>query len=74
MTSKGQVTIPAEMRDKARLSPGNKVEFISCDQYILIIPLNKSVKDLKGILPKPSRALSCDEMNNIIRKEYDDRS
>ncbi len=74
MTSKGQVTIPAEVRERLNLIPGNKIEFIPYDQYMLVIPLNQSVKDLKGILPKPKKALSCEEMNNIIREEYDDRS
>lgn len=74
MTSKGQVTIPAEVREKLHLIPGNKIEFIACDQHMLVIPLNQSVINLRGILPKPKRALSCEEMNNIIRDKHDDRS
>jgi AbrB family looped-hinge helix DNA binding protein len=74
ITSKGQITIPSEVREILNLVPGNKIEFIPYDKYMLAIPLNQSVTSLKGILPKPKNALSCEEMNNIIREKYDDRS
>lgn len=71
ITSKGQVTIPVEVRELFGLSAGSKVEFIPYDGYIIAIPLNKSVKNLKGILPKPERSLTCEEMNSIIKENYD---
>lgn len=70
ITSKGQVTIPAEVRDQFNLTTGSKIEFIPYNDYIIAIPLNKSVKNLKGILPKPDQALSCEDMNNIIKENY----
>lgn len=67
MTSRGQITIPSEIRKKLNLYSGNKLEFILKDDQILILPINKSIKDLKGILPKPSKTLTCEEMDDIIR-------
>lgn len=67
MTSRGQITIPSEIRKKLNLHSGNKLEFVLKDGQVLMLPINKSVKDLKGILPKPTKALTCEEMNNIIR-------
>lgn len=67
ITSKGQITIPREIRDKMHLSLGSKLEFLCKDDYIIILPVNKSLKKLKGILPKPVKALSCEEMNEIVR-------
>jgi hypothetical protein len=32
-----------------------------------MLPVNKSLKDLRGFFPKPEKALSCDEMNEIIK-------
>jgi len=67
MTSRGQITIPAEIREKLKLSSGNKLEFILQDQQIVMLPINKSIKDLKGMLSKPDIALTCEEMNDIIK-------
>ena len=67
MNEKGQVTIPASIRNKLHLQATNKFEFINKGNSIIMIPVNKSFKDLKGCLPKPDKALSCDEMNEIIK-------
>jgi AbrB family looped-hinge helix DNA binding protein len=67
VTSKGQITIPWEIRNKMQLSSGSKLEFFYKDDYIIILPINKSLKQLKGILPKPKKALSCEEINEIVR-------
>ena len=67
MTSRGQITIPAEIRDKLGLISGNKLEFLIRDDQIIMLPINKSIRKLKGILPKPDITLSCDEMNEIIK-------
>lgn len=67
ITSKGQITIPHIIRDKMNLSPGTKLEFLNKGDCIVILPLNQSVKNLKGILPTPEVALSCDKMNEIIK-------
>ena len=67
MTSRGQITIPAEIRDKLGLVSGNKLEFLIRDDQIVMLPINKNIRNLKGILPKPDIILSCEDMNEIIR-------
>ena len=67
MTSRGQITIPAEIRAKLNLTSGNKLEFILYNDKILMMPINKSVKGLKGMLPKPDKALTCEEINDTIK-------
>jgi AbrB family looped-hinge helix DNA binding protein len=67
MTNRGQITIPAEIRSKLRLYSGNKFEFLLKDDQIIMMPINKSIRSLKGILPKPDNSLSCEEMNEIIK-------
>jgi antitoxin PrlF len=69
MTNRGQITIPAAIRSKLHLHSGNKLEFILKDDQIIILPINKSIRNLKGILPKPDISLSCEDMNEVIKNE-----
>ncbi|MSO14647.1 AbrB/MazE/SpoVT family DNA-binding domain-containing protein [Rickettsiales endosymbiont of Trichoplax sp. H2] len=69
MNEKGQIIIPVSIRNKLRLKTTNKFEFISKGDSIIITPINKHLKDLKGFLPKPYKILSCDEMNEIIKNK-----
>ncbi len=67
MTNRGQITIPAAIREKLGLFSGNRLEFLLSDDKIIMLPINKSIRSLKGILPKPKVALTCEEMNEIIK-------
>ncbi len=67
ITSKGQVTIPIAVRNMLHLEAGSQLEFIVQGNSLLVIPINKSVEDLEGILPKPDKSFSCEEIDNIIR-------
>lgn len=67
ITSKGQTTIPYSIREEFHLTTGSKLEFVSKGDYIVILPMNKSIRNLKGILPMPNKSLSCDQMNEIIK-------
>ncbi|NDB83368.1 MAG: AbrB/MazE/SpoVT family DNA-binding domain-containing protein [Alphaproteobacteria bacterium] len=67
MTNRGQITIPAEIREKLHLTAGNKLEFLIKGEQIIILPINKSIRSLKGILPKPDFTLTCNEMNQVIK-------
>jgi len=67
VTSKGQVTIPVEARRRLRIVPGTRLEFVIRDDGRLeVIPLSGSVKDLKGAVPRPKRALTLAEMDAAI--------
>lgn len=69
ITSKGQMTVPKEIRDALRVQPGDQVELIiQAPGQVLLRPATVSVKQLKGILARPGqRALSIEEMNEVIR-------
>lgn len=67
MTNRGQVTIPAEIRNKLHLISGNKLEFVVKDDQIVMLPINRSIGELKGMLPKPDKTLTCEEMNDVIK-------
>lgn len=72
MTSKGQITIPKEMRDDLGLKPGSKVMFIklSSGQY-RILPRTGKVRDLVGLLHDPTRpVLTLEEMEDAIQEGW----
>jgi AbrB family looped-hinge helix DNA binding protein len=69
LTSKGQITIPKDVRDALHLRPGDRLDFVvQADGTVRMLPITGSVKRLKGMLPKPSRALSLEEMDAAIAK------
>ncbi|WCR56946.1 AbrB/MazE/SpoVT family DNA-binding domain-containing protein [Rickettsia asembonensis] len=49
LTNRGQMTIPSYIREKLNLSTGSKLELIVQDNSFMVIPINKSVKNLKHI-------------------------
>jgi antitoxin PrlF len=70
MTSKGQVTIPVEIRAELGLDAGDRIEFIRNEgtgRYE-VIPATVPVQALKGIVPKPKKPVSISDMNEAIRK------
>lgn len=68
MTSKGQLTVPKAIRDKLRLKPGDRIEFLLDDNGARITPVKASVKELKGMLPKPASPVTLAEMDEAIVK------
>jgi len=67
LTSKGQITIPKAIRDKLELAEGDKLEFVLYpDGTLGLIPKTRDVRELQGSLPPPARALSLEEMDNVI--------
>jgi len=70
ITSKGQITLPKKIRDMLNLRPGQRVEFIMDSQgNIRMIPLKFSITELKGMVPRPQKAVTLEEMNEAIEKE-----
>jgi antitoxin PrlF len=70
MTSKGQITIPIEVRSQLGIDAGDRVEFIRNEETgrYEIIPATVPVQALKGIVPKPKKPVSISDMNEAIKK------
>ena len=69
LTSKGQTTIPKDVREHLGLRPGDRIEFVLTeDKTVLLKPATRPVTDLKGFLPKPARPVTIEEMKAAIRK------
>lgn len=75
VTSKGQVTIPAEIRAKAGLMPNTEVDFILKGKEVRIVRRAKSKKPTRGALAVKklwgsatrSLGMSVDEYLDMIR-------
>jgi AbrB family looped-hinge helix DNA binding protein len=50
ISSKGQTTIPVEVRERLGLQTGDRIAFIEMEQGFLIIPRNRPVETLFGAL------------------------
>ena len=67
MTSKGQITVPVEVRRALGLQAGSKVEFVRTEQgdYELVVKTG-SIRDLKGMLPPPEVPVTIEQMNEAV--------
>ncbi len=68
ISSKGQLVLPRKIRDKLKLSTGDRVDLQMVDETIVLRPLKKSLSDLEGFLPKPPKALKLEEMEEAISR------
>ena len=59
--SRGQVTLPKEVRRRFKLEPGQDIAFVIKGDALTIIPLTKTLFDLEGVL-EPS-GLSVEELH-----------
>ena len=67
VTSKGQLTIPKDVREALGIGPGDRVEFVQmADGNFAVMPATKSIKRLKGIIPKPRTPVSLEDMDDAI--------
>jgi len=69
MTSKGQVTIPLDVRKKLGLDQGDRVDFVDLgNNQFGIMAAVEEVTTLKGLVRKPATPVSITAMNNAIAK------
>jgi len=68
ITSKGQITLPMAIRQRWRLRPGDKVDFVvRKDGKVEVSPLRGSIRSLKGCAPRPARPVTLARMEKAIR-------
>jgi len=69
ITTKGQITIPGEIRRHLKLKPGDRVEFlVEPDGKVILVPAAVDVSELKGLLAPAPRRVSLEEMEAAIRR------
>ncbi|MFM8805399.1 MAG: AbrB/MazE/SpoVT family DNA-binding domain-containing protein [Planctomycetia bacterium] len=69
LTSKGQITIPVEVRHDLNVDAGDRVEFIQiAPGRSEFVAAHRSVTELKGMFGKAARKVSVEEMNAAIAR------
>lgn len=68
ITSKGQMTLPKEVRDRLNLKPGDRLDVSIQDRRIVLTPKTLHISDLRGVLPRATRRRSLEEMDEAIRQ------
>jgi antitoxin PrlF len=72
LTSKGQITLLKSVRD--RLDPalgieaGDRLKFIESEQGFLVVAATRDIRSLKGIVGRPKKPATLDDMNSAIEK------
>jgi AbrB family looped-hinge helix DNA binding protein len=68
VTTKGQITIPKEVRDRLRIGAGDRVSFLVRDDGVVELrPATVDLRDLFGVLAYTGTPLGIAEMDEAIR-------
>ncbi|MGU2445385.1 AbrB/MazE/SpoVT family DNA-binding domain-containing protein [Burkholderia cenocepacia] len=71
ITSKGQVTIPVDVRNQLGLEAGDRIEFSfneATGRYEVYLA-TRSLAALKGVVKKPAKPVSINDMNQAIAEQ-----
>lgn len=69
MSSKGQVVIPGDVRERLGLVQGSVLRFVMDGEGVRLLPPAGDVRRLKGRLAKPASPVSVDDMNAAIAEQ-----
>lgn len=70
ITSKGQVTIPIQVREDLHLDVGDVIEFIRlANGRYEVVASNSKISDLKGMFGPSSKKVSVEQMRAAVIKK-----
>ena len=68
ITSKGQITIPRDIRSLLDLHSGDKINFIVEESgEVHFVPVTRDISTLKGIVARPEKTVSIEEMKATVK-------
>ena len=68
VTSKGQITIPIDIRVGLGLDAGDRINFLMDESgQVVFLPVTKNVASLKGIIAKPDHPVCVKDMKATIK-------
>ncbi len=69
VTSKGQITIPLEVRQRLGLETGHRVDFVEMeDGRYALIAATVDLSSLRGSVARPKAPVSVEDMNRTVRQ------
>jgi AbrB family looped-hinge helix DNA binding protein len=67
ISSKGRVTLPSEVRAALGARAGDRLDFIRlADGSYAIVPATRSIRALKGVLPRREQAVSLLDVDAAV--------
>ena len=70
ISSKGQVTIPVEIRNMLQLNTGDRIDFVVFDKNrVELMPKKGSVGSLKGLVKWSGKPMTLKQMDEAIAGE-----
>ena len=67
VTTKGQITLPRDVRKALALDAGDKIDFVAVEGGFKLVPLRKDVRTVKGrFAGRVDRPVTIDEMEEAI--------
>ena len=75
MTTKGQVTIPKEVREHLGIETGDRLSFVvQEDGTVIVQAITRHVRELGGLLQRPGpRPVSANEMDEGIARRMQEK-
>jgi antitoxin PrlF len=69
MTSKGQITVPIQVRMALGLDAGDKIDFVELEKgQFTIIPRTGSIMEMRGCVRKLDYTPTIEEMDAAVRR------
>lgn len=69
ITSKGQITLPKEVREALGVAAGDRVEFVAEEKGTYrVVAATRDVSHLKGLVSKPAKPVTIAAMNRAIAR------
>ena len=69
LTSKGQITIPKQVREALGLEAGDRLEFVETGKGVFeVVAASRDVRELKGMIDRPRRPVSIEDMRKAITR------
>jgi antitoxin PrlF len=70
ITSKGQITIPVQVRNALGVDVGDRLEFVEFEKgKFAIIPATRSIRELEGLFyDKGRKPVTIEQMNAAIAR------
>ncbi len=75
LTSKGQITLPLEVRQALGLSAGSRVSFVQTpDGSYELIPATGSVRALRGLFARGRETVTLEQMREAVAEGAAERA
>jgi AbrB family looped-hinge helix DNA binding protein len=69
LTTKGQITVPKEVRERLGVEAGDRLEFVEQERGVYkVVAATRDVRHLKGLITKPPRPVPVEQMKAAVRK------